>query len=522
MGARPPARRRFGAALGRRYAFDPARTAEGDLSSSLVVLYPSLNDPYHLALSDEVNLGSPENKRDLPCPVTQHTVSDPRFGPVTAGDFASCIEPSDGGFDRSHSAGSEVRDECLRRGAHGPAIPMAAVNKNPCLRAPWATASQPLPRPGAPAREVAPPAPQCEGLSAPGRGGLARSSSHRTQGSRSNDGNRSAARPRTGKVAEAGSFFARAVWPGRVSARPPAWWDRIVVGDAIDLLRRLPEASTHLAITSPPYNVGIAYTDYADDRTYRGYLAWLREAWAALYRALVPGGRFALNVAPTSIKDFRPIHHDLARDLRELGFIMRSEVIWDKQTMGRRTAWGSWRSPSNPHIVPSWEYVLVFCKDRWKLDGPREGSDLGNREFERISDGFWAIPPERTRRGHPAPFPEELIERLVKFYSYRGQLVLDMFGGTGTVAAVSRRLGRHYLSFDQSLEYSRDAATRVRASTPPDGWPVAAPRGVDSTARFAGRLPASSGPFDTLGSATGRPGRNHLASRGRRSPTDTR
>lgn len=249
----------------------------------------------------------------------------------------------------------------------------------------------------------------------------------------------------------------------------------MVCGDAKRELDRLPAASVHLAITSPPYNVRIPYRGYTDDLPPEQYLAWLREVWSSLYRTLVSGGRFVLNVAPTSIKDFRPIHHDLSTELRELGFIMRTEIIWYKQTMGRRTAWGSWRSPSNPHIVPSWEYVLVFCKERWKLDGDKAAIDIDPREFEKFSDGFWPIPPERRRNGHPAPFPEELIERLIKFYSYRGNVVLDMFGGTGTVAAVARRLGRHYLHVDASEEYCRQAAERIRRAMPPDGFPIPAP-----------------------------------------------
>ncbi len=197
--------------------------------------------------------------------------------------------------------------------------------------------------------------------------------------------------------------------------------------------------------------------------------------WRALHRVLVPGGRFVLNVAPTSIKDFRPIHHDLSRDLRDLGYIMRTEIIWYKQTMGRRTAWGSWRSPSNPHIIPSWEYVLVFSKGQWKLPGEASAVDITAREFETFSDGFWHIPPERKRHGHPAPFPEELIERLVKFYSYRENVVLDMFGGTGTVAAVARRLGRHYVHIDSSPEYCAQAVERVGGVVPPRGIRIPAP-----------------------------------------------
>jgi DNA modification methylase len=239
------------------------------------------------------------------------------------------------------------------------------------------------------------------------------------------------------------------------------------VGDAVATLRALPAGSVHLAITSPPYNVGIAYRGYDDARRHDEYLAWLKGTWVELHRVLVEGGRFALNVAPTSIKAFHPIHHDLSRDLRALGYIMRTEIIWYKQTMGRRTAWGSWKSPANPHIVPSWEYVLVFSKGSWRLEGDRGNIDISGPEFQLFSDGFWSIRPEQRRHGHPAPFPEPLIERLIKFYSYRGNVVLDMFGGTGTVAAVARANGRHFYHIDASAEYCAQALERVRRATPP-------------------------------------------------------
>jgi DNA modification methylase len=255
----------------------------------------------------------------------------------------------------------------------------------------------------------------------------------------------------------------------RAVALPPpvdlTWADRIIHGDAGKVLDRLPAKSVHLAVTSPPYNVGIRYEGYSDDLSYEEYLRWLGGIGRSLERVLVPGGRFALNVAPTSIKAFRPIHHDLARVLQAVGFILRTEIIWYKQTMGRRTAWGSWRSPANPHVIPSWEYVLVFSKESWRLPGDPAMIDISAKEFQQISDGFWAIPPERNRRGHPAPFPWELIQRLVRFYTYRGNTVLDMFGGTGTVAAVARANGRHFISIDSAPEYCALALERVATAT---------------------------------------------------------
>lgn len=264
------------------------------------------------------------------------------------------------------------------------------------------------------------------------------------------------------------------------------WNDRILCGDCRDVLRGMPDGCVHLTITSPPYNVGLEYDGHNDRMSYDEYLAWLLPVWRELHRVLAGGGRFALNIAPTSIKDFRPIHYDMAAQLRTLGFIMRTEILWYKQTMRRRTAWGSWKSPRNPHIVPSWEYVLVFSKGSWTLDGNKQDADIAGEEFIQFSDGFWQIapetrgrqpflkslyPPKRKSRvtnlkskisdGHPAPFPEELIYRLIKFYSYRGNVVLDPFGGTGTVAVVAKKTGRHFIHVDVSKKYCRIAAERL-------------------------------------------------------------
>lgn len=237
--------------------------------------------------------------------------------------------------------------------------------------------------------------------------------------------------------------------------------DRILTGDVLELMSLIPENSVHLAITSPPYNVGKNYDNHNDRMNYNDYLDWLEKVWRETKRVLVPGGRFALNIAPTGIKDFIPIHHDFAAQLRKLGMKFRTEIIWYKQTMLKRTAWGSFQSPANPHIVPSWEYVLIFSKEKDRLDGDPNCANITKKEFMEYSDGFWWIQPEIKRNGHPAPFPEELIYRLIKFYSYKGNTVLDMFGGTGTVAVVSYKTERHFIHIDISEEYNKVALKRL-------------------------------------------------------------
>ena len=237
--------------------------------------------------------------------------------------------------------------------------------------------------------------------------------------------------------------------------------NKIINGDVLEVLGKIPDNTVHLAITSPPYNVGKDYDSHNDKMDYREYLNWLNEVWIETKRILVPGGRFCLNIAPTGIKDFVPIHQDFTNQLRKLGMIFRTEIIWYKQTMLKRTAWGSFKSPSNPHIVPSWEYVLIFSKGQNKLEGNPEDADITKEEFMKFSDGMWYIPPETQRNGHPAPFPEELIYRLIKFYSYKGNTVLDMFGGTGTVAVVAKKTYRNFIHIDISKEYCKVAAKRL-------------------------------------------------------------
>ncbi len=133
--------------------------------------------------------------------------------------------------------------------------------------------------------------------------------------------------------------------------------DRITTGDVLEVMTQIPTSSVHLAVTSPPYNVGKDYDNHNDRMDYQEYLNWLEKVWRETKRVLVPGGRFALNIAPTGIKDFVPLHHDFTNQFRKIGMKFRTEIIWYKQTMLKRTAWGSFRSPANPHIVPSWEYI---------------------------------------------------------------------------------------------------------------------------------------------------------------------
>ncbi len=224
----------------------------------------------------------------------------------------------------------------------------------------------------------------------------------------------------------------------------------------------LPEACVHLMVTSPPYNVG---KDYDEDFTLEEYLEFLKRVWREVHRVLVPGGRACINVANLGRKPYIPLHAYIARDMGDLGFLMRGEIIWDKgASAAASTAWGSWRSPANPTLRDTHEYILVFCKgsfSRPRLNG-RE-STITREEFLEFTKSIWSFPAESAKKvGHPAPFPLELPYRLLQLYTYEGEVVLDPFMGSGQTALAALKGGRRYVGYEIADSYVRLAENRVR------------------------------------------------------------
>ena len=225
----------------------------------------------------------------------------------------------------------------------------------------------------------------------------------------------------------------------------------------------LPDSCVHLMVTSPPYNVG---KDYDEDFTLEEYLAFLRGVWQEVKRVLVPGGRACINVANLGRKPYIPLHSYIIQDMLNLGFLMRGEIIWDKGASAAvSTAWGSWRSPANPTLRDTHEYILVFSKgnfSRKKLAG-RE-STISREEFLEFTKSIWTFPAESAKKvGHPAPFPVELPYRLLQLYTYSSEVVLDPFMGSGQTALAALRAGRRYVGYDTDDDYVRLADRRILA-----------------------------------------------------------
>jgi DNA modification methylase len=227
-------------------------------------------------------------------------------------------------------------------------------------------------------------------------------------------------------------------------------------------MKELPDCSVHLMVTSPPYNVG---KEYDNDLTLEEYLAFLMRVWKETYRVLVPGGRVCINVANVGRKPYIPLHASMMRDMIDLGFLMRGEIIWDKAaSASTSTAWGSWQSATNPTLRDTHEYILVFSKGsfrRDKMDG--RTSTISKDEFLEFTKSVWGFPSESAKKvGHPAPFPVELPYRLIQLYTFSNEIVLDPFMGSGQTALAALKAGRHFVGYEVIDDYCKLANNRIQ------------------------------------------------------------
>lgn len=263
---------------------------------------------------------------------------------------------------------------------------------------------------------------------------------------------------------------------------PPAVVDRLFAGDARDMTdHQVADNSVALVVTSPPYFAGKEYeTDMSSGHvpsSYVEYLEMLRDVLSVCLRKLEPGGRMAINIANLGRKPYRSLSADVIGILQDdLAMLLRGEVIWQKaRGAGGSCAWGSFRSPQNPVLRDVTERVVIASKgrfDRAVKRADREAAGLPSEatietdDFLEATLDVWEIPSERaTRVGHPAPFPVALPRRLIELYTYRGDLVLDPFVGSGTTAVAALETDRHYVGFDTETEYIELANKRLGAET---------------------------------------------------------
>ena len=243
--------------------------------------------------------------------------------------------------------------------------------------------------------------------------------------------------------------------------------NEIICSDSLIALKEMDDESVDIVLTSPPYNYGMEYDTHDDDGDADEYLEKILAVFVECKRVLKSGGRLIINIQP-NYKQYFPTHHKITQRMIGEGMVWRGEIIWLKNNLRKLTAWGSWKSPSCPYLSYPFEFIEVFSKDTLKHPGNKEDIDITKDEFIKYVNGHWSMAPETKMKdyGHSAMFPEELVERCLKLFSYKGDVVLDPFNGAGTTTFVAHKLDRKYIGIDMSQEYCKVAQERIDKFAP--------------------------------------------------------
>lgn len=251
------------------------------------------------------------------------------------------------------------------------------------------------------------------------------------------------------------------------------------LGDARDLTR-LPDGSVHLAVTSPPYWTLKAYpsneSQLGNVVEYDAFLKELHKVWEECFRVLAPGGRLIVVVGDVCLSRRRhgahmvvPLHAAIQEDCRHIGFHNLAPIIWHKIANARfevENGTSFLGKPYEPNAVikNDIEFILMQRKPggyRQPADAVRLLSVIGEGSHRLWFNQILRVHGASTRR-HPAPYPVELAERLVRMFSFVTDTVLDPFSGTGTTSIAAARWGRNSVGFDIEPTYHALAAERIR------------------------------------------------------------
>ncbi len=257
---------------------------------------------------------------------------------------------------------------------------------------------------------------------------------------------------------------------------------RLHLGDGRDL-SWLDAASVQLVVTSPPYWTLKEYEHTAeqmgDIEDYEQFLIELDKVWAECARVLVPGGRICCVVGDVCIPRKRggrhyvmPLHADIQVRSRRLGLDCLTPILWQKIANGATEVEGNgagfYGKPYQPGAIikNDVEYIL-FMRKGGEYRSPstlqRALSMLNKEEMQSWMRSTWTdIKGESTRKGHPAPYPAILAERLIKMFSFAGDFVLDPFSGTGTTAVAALASGRNSINNELEPKYHWIAEQRLR------------------------------------------------------------
>jgi site-specific DNA-methyltransferase (adenine-specific) len=279
------------------------------------------------------------------------------------------------------------------------------------------------------------------------------------------------------KLQELNEFYRRNRWPAEYASTS----HQIYCADARDLSSVRGE-SVHLVVTSPPYWTLKEYAPHEQQlgaiEDYEQFLVELDKVWAECARVLVPGGRICCVVGDVCIPRKKagrhhviPLHADIMVRSRKLGLDSLTPILWFKIANGATEVEGNgagfYGKPYQPGAIVKndFEYVLFFRKGgsyRSPSFMQKALSMLSREELKAWLRTSWTdIKGESTRKGHPAPYPAELAERLIRLFSFAGDVILDPFVGTGSTSLAAMSSGRSSIGLEVDSRYIRLAKERL-------------------------------------------------------------
>jgi len=233
----------------------------------------------------------------------------------------------------------------------------------------------------------------------------------------------------------------------------------LIQGDCLKVLKKLPDRSIDLVVTSPPYNAGFGYEENLEEKE---YFSFIKNVLIEVYRILKSSGRVCWNVPfviyNSKLKRRFFIAPKTTLLFEEIGFIPMDLIIWHKgkspnHFCGNDTSWGSFKSPSCPYMRPFSEAILVFAKEDTKLRYKGE-TDLSSEEFKEWTKNIWYIPTsQKDKKFHPTAFPLELPKRCIKLFTWKDATVLDPFLGSGTTMKACLELKRNCIGIEKEPKY---------------------------------------------------------------------
>ena len=265
--------------------------------------------------------------------------------------------------------------------------------------------------------------------------------------------------------------------------------NKIINGDCIEVMKTMPESTVDLIVTSPPYGVGIEYDTHNDDVDFEEYKIFSKEWLTEAYRVLKDDGRIALNIPYEINRQDKGGRIFMVAELwsimQKIGYKFYGLVDLNENSPHRSktTAWGSWMSPSAPYIYNPKECVILAYKKnhikkvkgepQWKSDivdlQQEDGTvkkktvyqDEDKKEFMELVYGQWDYFAD-TKQMTKATFSMDIPMKAIKILTYKNDLVLDPFCGSGTSVAAAEILHRRWVGIELSPNYTEVARQRVQ------------------------------------------------------------